>query len=435
MSGLIVDLFAGGGGASTGIEQAMGRSPSVALNHSWDALRNHALNHPDTRHLVDDIRSAVPLVVTGGAPVDLLWASPDCKHFSRCKGGKPLDESVRTLPWEIVRWAKQTRPRLIAVENVPEMTTWGPLDAAGHPIKSEAGTTFAAWVQAFRDLGYKTTHGILKACDYGTPTIRKRLFFIARLDAQPVLPAPTHGPGLLPYRTAAECLDWSDLGTSIFDRDLADATNRRIAKGLVQFVLQAKRPYLVQTGYGERAGQSPRTLDPNLPLGTIVAGGSKAALVTAWVAKHYTGVTGVTPGQPLGTIKCVDSQGLCVAELDGQPDRSREVAAFLTTYYGQSVGQSVDTPLGTVTTHDRHGLVTVQVDGVSRVVTDVRMRMLKASELKVAQGFPASYRLEGSAKLQVRLIGNSVPPQLAAAVVAANTTHRPVEGHYRRAIA
>lgn len=421
-AGLVVDLFAGGGGASTGVEAALGRPVDLAVNHSWDALRVHHMNHPGTRHMVEDIREVSPMLATGGQPVDTLWASPDCRHFSRAKGGKPCHPEVRLLPWQVVRWAKETRPRLIAMENVPEFMGWGPLGDDNRPLPERAGETFEEWVAALRGLGYDVAWRVLTACDYGTPTSRKRLFVVARRDGEVRWPAPTHGPGLLPYRTVAECLDWSDLGTSIFERSkpLAEATQRRIARGLVKFVLEAKRPYLVQTGYGEREGQAPRCMSLDKPLGTIVAGGSKHALCVAWIAKHYGGVTGHGPSRPLGTITATDSHGLAVAHTCGGGD-PKQVAAFLTTYYGQSVGQRVDAPLGTITTHDRHGLVAVELDGESHVVTDISMRMLKPSELKLAQGFPADYRLEGPAKLQTRLVGNSVPPQLSEAVVRANT--------------
>lgn len=459
--GLIVDLFAGGGGASTGIERALGRSPDHALNHSWDALRVHALNHPTTKHHVDDVRQAVPLVLTGGQPVDVLWASPDCRHFSRAKGGKPCHPEVRSLPWEVVRWARETRPRLIAMENVPEMRSWGPLDEDGRPIEAQKGETFAEWIAAFEALGYHVGRDDdgqagwkLRACDYGAPTTRERLFIVARRDAKPVRPEPTHGPGRSsPWRTAAECIDWSDLGESIFDPVTgatrhAEATLRRIATGVMRYVVNAKRPFLIQTGYGERAGQTPRTYSVDAPHPTVVAGGVKTALVSAFLAKHYGGVVGHPVTRPLGTVTTIDHHALVAAHLTRTDNTSdgrlrglasadeplttvttskghAVVAAFLSTYYGQSVGQPVDAPMGTQTTKHRHAAVCVVIDGVSYAIVDIRMRMLRASELKLAQGFPADYRLDGPQRLQVKLIGNSVPPQLAEAVVRANTpTHQ-----------
>lgn len=492
MSGLIVDLFAGGGGASHGIQLALGRGPDLGLNHSWDALRNHKLNHPDTHHVVDDVRDAIPLVLTEGRPVDLLWASPDCRDFSRAKGGKPCHPKVRSLAWEVVGWARDTRPRVICMENVPEMRGWGPLHeehSAGCPCRTPAGegcpkdcgcrkarcvfntripelegTTWREWIAAFEALGYKVGHDgedygwKLRACDYGAPTTRERLIIVCRRDGDPVRPEPTHGPGRAhPYRTAAECIDWSDPGESIFDEHgntrHAKATLRRIATGVMRFVVHAKRPFivgesapsLIHLGNGERPGQAPRVYDIHKPLGTVVAGGGKHALVSAFLAKHYTGLVGHDPRRPLGAITTKDHHSLVAANLirtdntsDGRlrglasPDAPMGtqttapghaiVAAFLSTYYGQSVGRPVDGPMGTQTTKHRHAVVTVEIDGVTYAIVDIRMRMLKPSELKLAQGFPASYRLEGSQHLQVRLIGNSVPPPLAAAVVAANVS-------------
>lgn len=523
--GLVVDLFAGGGGASTGIEWALGRSPDLGLNHSLAALRNHALNHPETAHLVDDIRRVDPFVATRGQPVDLLWASPDCRHFSPAKGGKPCNPKVRTLPWEVTRWAREVKPRLICVENVPAMQTWGPLhddhtngcaskadleldEAAfekcttkrchfAKPIKARAGETWREWISAFEAEGYQVAFWVLRADHFGAPTSRKRLFVVARRDGiAPVCPKPTHGEGLLPVRTAAECINWEDLGQSIFDADgnthHAPATLRRIATGVMRFVVEAAKPFivtcnhggegfrgqsidepfrtltaahdahgvvdavvvptLIQSGYGERKGQKPRVLDIQKPVPTIVAGGVKARLVSAFLAKHYghgPSRTGGWPGgasleKPVGTLTTQDHHSLVAASLEkfygtaggaaaDQPlgtvtaggGKHALVAAFLSTYYGQSVGRAVDEPMATITTKDRHAVVTVEIDGVTYAIVDIRMRMLKPSELKLAQGFPPSYRLEGTNKLQVSLIGNSVPPQFAEAHVRANTPALP----------
>jgi DNA (cytosine-5)-methyltransferase 1 len=520
---MVIDLFAGGGGASKGIAWALGRSPDLAINHNLDALRIHELNHPETRHLVDDIRDVSPIAATRGRPVELLWASPDCRHFSPAKGGKPCNPKIRTLPWEVMRWAREVKPRLICVENVPAMQTWGPLhEDHGHgctstselehdeeafercttkhchfskPIKELAGTTWREWIAALEAEGYIVRYWVLTASHFGAPTSRKRLVVVARRDGvEPVCPPRTHGEGLLPERTAAECIDWSDLGESIFDEDgntrHAPATLRRIATGVMRYVVEAKKPFivgvggraaqtgdgckpvdaplntittkidrclvvptLVQTGYGERVGQEPRALDIQKPLGTIVAGGCKHALVAAFLAKHYghgPGRTGGWPGgapldRPMGTVTTQDHHSVVAASLAklygtneaGAPAdaplgtitaggmKHGIVAAFLSTYYGQSVGQAVDAPMATQTTKHRHAVVTVEIDGVTYAIVDIRMRMLKASELKLAQGLPESYRLEGTEKLKVALIGNSVPPQLAQAIVAANTAPRP----------
>lgn len=210
---LVVDLFAGGGGASTGIEQAIGRHVDIAVNHDPEAVSLHMRNHPQTQHHISDVFEVDPLSVTHGRPVGLLWASPDCKHFSKAKGGKPVSKKIRGLAWVVVRWAKAVRPRVICLENVEEFQTWGPLAEDGRPCPVRKGSTFREWKQQLQELGYIIEHRELRACDYGAPTIRKRLFLVARCDGEPIAwPKATHGPkgsGLKPYRTAADCIDWS----------------------------------------------------------------------------------------------------------------------------------------------------------------------------------------------------------------------------------
>jgi site-specific DNA-cytosine methylase len=255
--GLIVDNFAGGGGASTGIEQALGRAIDIAINHDAEAIRMHEANHPGTLHIRNNIWQVDPLEVTGGQPVDLAWFSPDCKHFSKAKGGKPREKSIRDLAWVVVLWAKRARPALILLENVEEFRSWGPLDEQGGIIKERAGETFDKWCRELRKLGYKLQFRELRACDYGAPTIRKRFFMVARCDGLPIVwPEPTHGkpdsPDVLsgklkPWRTAAEIIDWSLPCPSIFERKkpLADKTLRRIAHGIVKFVLNNPQPFIV----------------------------------------------------------------------------------------------------------------------------------------------------------------------------------------------
>ncbi|QPC87402.1 DNA methyltransferase [Mesorhizobium sp. NBSH29] len=283
MMALIIDSFAGGGGASTGIEMALGRSPDIAINHSADALAMHAVNHPATMHLDSNIWDVSPREVTGGRPVGLFWASPDCKHFSKAKGGKPMDRNIRDLAWVVVRWAEEVRPDVIILENVEEFVTWGPLGNDGKPIIELRGQTFEDWTRRLKKAGYKVQWRELRACDYGAPTIRKRFFMIARRDGLPIVwPKRSHGDPkkpddakhiragkLLPYRTAAEIIDWSLPCPSIFDtseeimrlyglravRPLAEATMRRIARGVVRYVLDAKKPFIVKfqsnsTGHG-----------------------------------------------------------------------------------------------------------------------------------------------------------------------------------------
>jgi len=286
MREIIVDSFAGGGGASTGIEMALGVSPEIAINHDAEALSMHAANHPGTLHLPHNVWKVDPHAVTEGRPVGLLWASPDCKHFSKAKGGKPVARNIRDLAWVVVRWAKQVQPRVIILENVEEFQGWGPLLADGMPCPDRKGETFRQWTGELRKLGYKVEWREMRACDYGTPTIRKRLFLIARRDGRPIIwPKPTHGDPksegvksgkLLPWRTASEIIDWSLPCPSIFltkeearvigaKRPLADATMARIAKGVRRYVLDAAQPFVVSF----RHDQVGRSISD--PLATVTA--------------------------------------------------------------------------------------------------------------------------------------------------------------------
>ena len=487
---LIVDQFAGGGGASLGIELALGRSPDIAINHDPEAVALHTANHPTTKHYCESVWDVDPVAVTGGRPVGLMWLSPDCKHFSKAKGGKPVEKKIRGLAWIAVKWAKLVRPRVIILENVEEFQTWGPLTEDNKPCPMRRGLTFRRWVKQLENCGYAVEWRELRACDYGVPTIRKRLFLVARCDGQPIAwPQPTHGKGRKPFRTAAECIDWSLPCPSIFERDrpLAENTLKRIAAGIQRYVIDAAEPFivpiahyngrhtvqsireplrtitanpkggshaliaptLVQTGYGEREGQAPRALDIEKPLGTLV-GSQKHALVAGFLAKHYTGVVGAPLPKPMPTVTSVDHNSLVTSNLvklrgtckDGQPvdepaptitgggTHIGEVRAFLQAYYGTLQDPQLGEPLHTVTTKDRYGLVTVQ--GLPYVIADIGMRMLQPRELYRAQGFPEDYRIDltyGGKPLtktaQVRMCGNSVCPPLAAAVVAAN--YRAVE--------
>ncbi|GJD45844.1 hypothetical protein AFCDBAGC_3721 [Methylobacterium cerastii] len=336
---LIVDSFAGGGGPSEGIRLALGRDPDIAINHDGEALAMHRANHPGTRHLNHNIWKVDPIAATGGKRVGLLWASPDCKHHSKAKGGKPREQAIRDLAWVVVRWAKQVRPRVILLENVEEFRKWGPLDKDGRPCAARSGQTFDAWCGELRRLGYRVEHRELRACDYGAPTIRKRLFLVARCDGKPIRwPEPTHAaPGSVevlaglrqPWRTAAEIIDWSLPCHSIFlsaeegravgaNRPLADKTMSRIAKGVKRYVLDAASPFIVETAYGEpRNGSGSRSLDA-----------------------------------PMATLTATVGHGL--------------VTPFITSYYGTKVegGERVadlDAPLPTVTTAHRFALATAFV--------------------------------------------------------------------------
>ncbi|WP_345780540.1 DNA cytosine methyltransferase [Thermomonas mangrovi] len=554
---IVVDLFAGGGGASTGLEQALGRPVDIAVNHNPWAVSMHAANHPLTTHLCQDVWEADPRIECGGKPVGWLHASPDCTHFSQAKGGQPRSRATRSLSWVVLRWAGTVRPRIISLENVKEILKWGPLVAKRDratsrvvkldgsvaapgervaidqqfliPDKRHAGRTWRHFVGALHRLGYAVEWRRLKACDYGAGTSRERLFLVARCDGQPIQwPAPTHGPGAAcPHVPAADCIDWRIPSPSIFDRKrpLADATLRRIARGLKRYVLDAAEPFivgdaapvitehanssnarswradeplrtqcagvkgghfalaaatLVQTGYGERDGQEPRSLDIGQPLGTVVAGGVKHALATASLVKFRGNSDGAAITDPLPTITsgagaarpagAPHALGVVTAFLEqaygggpnGNPAPARaatdplstittsaaqqrlvtgelatlspeheagalRVAAFLIKYYG--TGQAIDPrePLDTITTRDRLALVTVHVRGVPHVIVDIGLRMLKPHELYAAQGFPPDYIIDRTAdgraisvSRSVAMVGNSVSPPPLRALAEAN---------------
>ena len=440
--GLIVDLFAGGGGASVGIEAALGRRVDVAINHSATALAVHAANHPETRHLTADIWEVDPRVVCGRKRVDLLWASPDCTHFSRAKSGVPRSKNIRSLAEVVVEWARAVRPAVILLENVQEFTTWGPLGEDGLPLKEKAGETFGLWVGKLRLLGYEVEWRVLDASHFGAPTKRRRLFIVARCDGEPIRwPEPTHGPGLLPVRTAADCIDWSIPCPSIFERarPLAEKTLARIAEGIRRFVLDTERPFivsendsafspvLIQTGYGERQGQTPRVLNLHEPMGTLVAGGVKQAALACFLTRHFTGVYGQELDVPMSTITATDHHALTALSL----------AKFRGTSAQHPMSCDPRDPLPTISAGGVHvaavaTLLTrfgvtpkpIIVNGQAYGIGDVGMRMLKPHELLRAQfgRFSSNYDLGAAATdtVKVRLIGNSVSPETAEALVRAN---------------
>jgi len=299
VEGLFIDGFAGGGGASTGIAQAIGRDPDIAVNHSETALAIHKANHPGTEHHCTDIRMPfLPKQTTRGRPVAGAWFSPDCKEFSKAKGGPVKDRSIRALCWEVIAWLKDARPTCGYLENVEEFEYAAPLDDDGYPIKGQEGREFKRFVKAIRALGYRVQWKILVACNYGAPTSRKRLYMVMRCDGKPIVwPKPTHGapdsPGvrsgkLIPYRTAAECIDWSIPCPSIFERkrELADATKRRIAHGVMRYVVNAAKPFIVSVAHGDSGGR--REYDSAEPLGTVAAGGNAHAAVDVEVAPVVT---------------------------------------------------------------------------------------------------------------------------------------------------
>ncbi|WP_347994170.1 DNA cytosine methyltransferase [uncultured Eubacterium sp.] len=469
---LIVDNFAGGGGASTGIEMATGYSVDIAINHDPEAIRMHKANHPSTKHYCESVWDVDPIQACKGHPVGLAWFSPDCKHFSKAKGGKPKDKAIRGLAWVALRWAGLVRPRVIILENVEEFKTWGPLNRSHRPIKNKQGVTFKKFVKQFKELGYDVEFNELVAADYGAPTKRKRFFMIARCDGKPIKwPKHTHGPlnseevkaGLVkPYVGAYTKLDFSIPCPSIFDtsaeikekygiravRPLADKTMQRIARGIKKFVIDNQEPFIVPIGYGERQGQAPRIHDIREPLPTIVSSGKHYLCAPALIQYHSEtskdDVRGQMIKEPLMTVDGSNRYGLVTSFLSkfyksgtGQDIREPlhtittsaghfgEVRAFLIKYYGEGTGQDIKAPLDTITSKDRFGLVTIE--GVEYQIVDIGLRMLEPKELYGCQGFPDDYIIdhdfEGktySRTEQVKRCGNAVPPPFAQAIVKAN---------------
>lgn len=380
---LIVDSFAGGGGASVGIEWALGRHVDIAINHDPEALAMHRVNHPLTQHVCENVWRADIVGLVAGRKVGLAWFSPDCKHFSKAKGGKPVSRKIRGLAWVAIRWAKLVRPRVIILENVEEFTSWGPLDDQGRPCELRKGATFQRWVAQLRNLGYRVEWRELRACAYGAPTIRRRLFLVARRDGEAIAwPGATHGAGLLPLRSAAECIDWSIPCPSIFAsvgeakslriiRPLAEKTLRRIAHGVFRYVINSARPFIVNITH--TGGHRTESLDAPLRTITGAKRGEKAliipslmqyygtnesgcergaaineplrtqptenrhALVTAFLAQHNTGVVGRPADAPLSTITQRGTQQAVVT------------AAFVSRQFGRSIGRDAELPMGTVT--------------------------------------------------------------------------------------
>lgn len=443
---IIVDNFAGGGGASTGIEIATGYSVDIAINHDPEAIRMHKANHPNTKHYCEDVWQVDPVKACKGNPVALAWFSPDCKHFSKAKGGKPKDKFIRGLAWVACRWAGLVRPRVIMLENVEEFKTWGPLNRGHRPIKVKQGVTFRRFVQQLEDLGYEVQFRELVAADYGAPTMRKRFFLIARCDGMPIVwPEPTHGPvysesvkaGLLkPYVGAYTQIDFSRPCPSIFDtseeikekygiravRPLAPKTMDRIARGLKKFILDNPEPFVVKDGEKKTAHaliqyHSETTMDEvrgqtiTDPIMTVDSS-NRYGLVTSFLSKFYKSGTGQDLREPLHTVTT-------------SPGHFGEVRAFLVKYYGQGTGQELTDPLDTVTSRDRFGLVTIE--GVDYQIVDIGLRMLEPRELYGCQGFPEDYIIDHdytgksySRSEQVKRCGNAVCPPIPAALVRAN---------------
>ena len=586
---LVVDNFSGGGGASTGMELALGAPVDIAVNHNADAIAMHKVNHPYTKHYQEDVWQVNPKEVTGGRPVGLLWGSPDCTHFSKAKGGTPVEKKIRGLAWVLLKWAGTVRPRVIIMENVEEFTTWGPIvpmrihgrcvkeivktkrgkryitAEKGEvlpvekqhfvPDKKRAGQTFKRFVEQFKALGYEVEWRILKACDNGTPTIRKRFYLIARCDGQPIVfPKPTHGKskGLKQYRTAADCIDMSLPCPSIFGRKrgLAVNTLRRIARGMDKFVIKNPNPFIMQVNFGNppqdvdnplstvtgvnkhylaKPKLSPYIMSNNTnnachstyePLPTVTTG-NRNFVCEGYISKYFSGEkqAGADMRDPCPTVTGIDHNAYVAVSLssrysDGRDGRgakvdepaptvtgtnhSNLVAVNVVHYYGGADHASaMQNPLPTVTALPRHYLteshlcvlrnnmdckgmdepfptvtakeheavvctylqkidssqnlghwieirnllnnyagytiaddeiLILEIDGVQYFISDIGMRMLKARELMLAQGFPEDYCIDiesrtgkkySEAKQSERL-GNAVCPPVAEALVRAN---------------
>lgn len=482
---IIVDNFAGGGGASTGIELACGRPVTIAINHDPDAILLHRTNHPYTEHLQASVWDVDPEQVVRGRKVGLAWFSPDCKHFSKAKGAALVDRNIRGLAWIVLRWAGTVRPDVILLENVEEFVTWGPV-RKGKPVKSKAGQTFRKWKQQLEELGYTVEYRVLVAADYGAPTTRKRFVLAARCDGRPIVwPERTHAPRnspeakagkLKPWRSAAEIIDWSIPGYSIFQskeeikalygaavvRPLAENTLRRVIRGVDKFTLKSGEPFLV----------------------SAVAGAGKHHLGTANLIQYHTEQTENVRANclkgPINTVDASNRYGLVAANLveyygNGNPldlkepmhtvtshDREGIVAAHIAEFKGQDIGQECRKSLRTVTAGGgEFGVVQVTLNrtsgmgywpqvrallnrfcgydlggneclvlmicGVGYYIADITLRMLTPRELYNAMGFPPDYQIERdylgnaySKSKQVARCGNAVCPPMAEAMVRAN---------------
>lgn len=425
---LVIDCFAGGGGASVGIEMALGRPVDIAINHDPEAIRMHKVNHPDTIHLTEDIFKVDLQKYVKGRKVALMWASPDCTSHSKAKGGQPRKRGLRILPWAVYKHAKQILPEVIIMENVEEIQQWGPLDKKGHPIKERQGEDYKKFITAMKSLGYAFDSRELVAADYGAPTTRKRWYAIFRRDGKDIIwPEQTHFKDSEPkWKQCGEFIDWSDLGKSIFGRKkpLAEATQKRIANGIRKYILENPKPYIVKNDeavafliqyHGEQKAGESRGQLLSEPIKTIDTS-NRYGLVTAFITKYYK--TGIGQGcdEPLHTITT-------------SPGHFGLVSAFLIKYYGSGCGQELKEPLATITTKDRFGLVNVIIDiaGEKYIIKDIFLRMLKPEELKLMQGFPKDYIINRDInwkpypiKEQVARIGNSVVPVMAEALVKAN---------------
>lgn len=547
-SAINVDLFAGGGGASTGIERGLGCPVHIAINHNPKALSMHQANHPEALHLQEDIWAVDPVAVLAGRSVGWLHASPDCTHHSQAAGGQPRKQEIRSLAWVITKWLALSKPAVLSMENVKQMRTWGPLiakrdKATGRVIKlvevqrgkktkieqhiaepgervprqqqylvpdpKRAGQTWRRFLASIERMGYELDHTVKNAADYGAATSRQRLYLVARRDGEPVCwPAPTHckapapGSHLKPYRVTADHIDWSIPCPSIFltreearaqglnvKRPLADATLRRIAEGVMRFVINTPEPFIVNTRNGEREGQQPRCRSINQPFWTVTAQGSQGALcmprlapiashlmiqanggfntvparsvadpcsvitssgsqqqlVSAFMVHLRKNLPPSTPDSQLPTIVSAGQHHALVQTVMASPGEfgltpeqeagALRVSAFLMRYYS-SGGQwaAVTEPMHTITTKDRLALVTVTWCGNTWVIVDIGLRMLVPKELYGCQGMPRHYihdRGHDGTPLsitdQVLMVGNSVSPPPMAAIARANNPYKQLQ--------
>ena len=406
---IIVDNFAGGGGASTGIELAAGMPVAIAIDHDPDAILLHKTNHPYTEHLQASVWDVDPVSVCRGRPVGLAWFSPDCKHFSKAKGAALVDRNIRGLAWIVLRWAAKVRPRVIMLENVEEFQSWGPV-RKGKPVKSKAGQTFRQWKQQLSDLGYVIDHRELVAADYGAPTTRKRFVLVARCDGKPIVwPERTHAPRdseefksgkCLPWRSAAEIIDWSIPGYSIFDskqeimdrygvkvvRPLAENTMRRVIRGVDKFTIRSGKPFIVPTGYGERKGQAPRVHDIDNPVSTVVSTVKQnlcQPVIAPFIAQQKFHNAAQDICNPLSTVTAVWAHEAVAANLiQYHTEKTENVRAYglnepintvdasnrygmtcanLVEYYGNGNPLSLSGPMHTATSHDRETLTAAHI--------------------------------------------------------------------------
>lgn len=475
---LIIDGFAGGGGASVGIEMALGRQVDIAVNHDPDAILMHKTNHPDTLHLTEDIFKVNLKKYVAGRKVALMWASPDCTSHSKAKGGKPRERGLRFLPWAVYKHAKVILPDVIIMENVEEIQQWGPLDKNGYPIPERKGEEYQKFINAMKTLGYVFDSRELVAADYGAPTTRKRWYAIFRRDGKEIAwPEQTHSKngenGLKVWEPIWKYLDLQDFGKSIFGRKkpLAQNTMNRIARGLDKFVFSNPEPFMVQVNHGGDGfrGQSLHTPLPTItqkhgfgvvtplliqyhsettkngvrgqritePLQTIDTS-NRYGLIIPYLTKYYKSGTGQSLTDPIHTITtspghfgtvsvyAMDWQELQKAGISDEiSQKCTWVSQFIMEYYGCGTGQSLNDPLHTIVTKDRFALITVF--GNQYVILDIFLRMLRPEELKRGQGFPEDYVIDKDyngkpypVSKQVARIGNSVVPIMAKKLVECN---------------